>query len=222
MKKETRNLAAIGAIVIVAGVIGTMLYRSSSQTVQVPKNEVNEALVRPDSPSIGPADAKVTVVEFLDPECESCAALAPAVKRVLGEFQGQVRFVVRYMPYHKNSRLAASYLEAAAEQGKYWEMQEKLFQKQGEWGEVHGAAPQPERPAPAALFDKWAAELGLNVEQLKASAADKKHIDKVERDFADGRSLGVRGTPTFFVNGQRLARLSEADLRKMIADELKK
>ncbi|CAN5613621.1 hypothetical protein BH24ACI3_BH24ACI3_01540 [soil metagenome] len=228
MTKEIRNLVIVGALVLVAGIIGAYLYRQSAATPVVVSNNSNgrstptaEALVRPDSPTLGPADAKVTVVEFLDPECESCAAFAPAVKRVMADFEN-ARLVIRYMPFHKNSRLAASYIEAAGEQGKYWEMMDKMFARQSEWGEIHGAGPQPARTAPQVLFDKWAAELGLDVEQLKASAADRKHLDKVERDLADGRSLGVKGTPTFFVNGRRLMQLGESGLRTMINDEMKK
>lgn len=223
MKKEVRNLVALGLVVVVVAVIATMLYRQSNQPVQtVSKDEISEALIRPDSPTLGPADAKVTIVEFLDPECESCAAFAPIIKRVLKEFDGRVRLVIRYMPLHRNARLAVAYTEAAGEQGKYWEMQEKLFQNQSQWGEIHGHGPQPVRPEPQVLFDKWAGELGLNVEQLKASAGEKRHLDKAERDLADGRSLGVRATPTIFVNGRRLTRLNENDLRSMINMELSK
>lgn len=222
MKKEVRILLAILVVVVIGGIIGSMAYRQSQQSPPPKAQNKVEALVRPDSPAIGPADAKVTLVEFLDPECEACAAFAPTVKKILKENEGKIRFVVRYMPFHPNSRLAAAYMEAAGEQGKYWEMQEKMFANQSEWGEIHGGGPRPARPAPNTLFEKWAGELGLNVEQLKASAAEKKHRDKVERDFADGRSLAVTKTPSFFVNGRMLARFSEADLRALIAEELKK
>lgn len=208
---------------MVGAFVGMRWYQQNQQKTQVAQTPaVSEKMVRPDSPSLGPADAKVTVVEFLDPECESCAAFAPEVKKVLKEFDGQVRFVIRYMPFHKNAQLAASYMEAAAEQGQYWEMQEKMFVNQSQWGEIHGA-PQPvDRPDPKVLFEKWAGELGLNVEQLRASAAEQKHVDKVQRDFADGRALGVRRTPTIFVNGKELFRLNPNDLRSMIAAELKR
>lgn len=223
MKRDTILLLVIAALVIVAAFVGMRWYQQNAEVKQTAKTPaMSEAMVRPDSPTIGPADAKVTVVEFLDPECESCAAFAPEVKKILKEFDGQARLVIRYMPFHKNARLAASYMEAAGEQGKYWEMQEKMFANQSEWGEIHGA-PQPvERPDPKTLFEKWGGELGLNVDQLRASAGEKKHLDKIERDFADGRTVGVRRTPTIFVNGNELFRLNPNDLRSMIAAELKK
>lgn len=223
MNRDTILLLVIAALVIVAAFVGMRWYNQNAEVKQAAKTPaMSEAMVRADSPTIGPADAKVTVVEFLDPECESCAAFAPEVKKIMKEFEGQARLVIRYMPLHKNARLAASYMEAAGEQGKYWEMQEKMFVNQSQWGEIHGA-PQPvDRPDPKVLFEKWAGELGLNVDQLRASATEKKHLDKIERDLADGRSLGVRRTPTIFVNGKELFRLNPNDLRSMIAAELKK
>ncbi|MGQ0543581.1 MAG: DsbA family protein [Blastocatellia bacterium] len=223
MRKEVGILLVIAIMVVVGGVIGASYYRGSVQSVPVNKPAISENLVRPDSPTIGPADAKVTVVEFLDPECESCAAFAPSVKSLLKEFDGRVRFVVRYMPFHKNAKLAVSYIEAAGEQGKYWEMQEKLFQNQPEWGEKHGPAPQQATATPAnVLFEKYAGELGLNVAQIKTAAADKKYAYKADRDMKDGQALGVRSTPTFFVNGRKLARLTQQDLRALINEELNK
>lgn len=222
MRKEAGILLAIAAIVIIGGVIGASYYRGSVQQAPVNKPEIAQNLVRPDSPSLGPADAKVAVVEFLDPECESCAAVAPQVKAMLREFDGKVRFVVRYMPLHKNAKLAAQYTEAAGEQGKYWEMQEKLFAEQGEWGEKHGPAGHaPVSTTPVSvLFEKYGTEIGLNAQQLNAAAGNPKYAEKAERDLKDGQALGVRQTPTFFVNGRKLARLSVQDLRALINEEL--
>jgi protein-disulfide isomerase len=175
---------------------------------------------------LGPADAPVTLVEFLDPECESCGAFHPTVKRILKDYDGRVRLVVRYMPFHPNSALAAAVTEAAGEQGKYWEMQELLFRRQPEWGEMHGhggqAAPPARREPPAVLFERYAAELGLDVERVRSAVADSRYASKIERDKRDGQSLGVAKTPTFFVNGRQLARFSQQDLRALIEEELGK
>lgn len=222
MRKEVGILLAIVVIVIVGGVVGASYYRGSVQKAPVvPDN--SSVLVRPDSPTIGPADAKVTVVEFLDPECESCAAVAPQVKALLKEYEGKVRFVARYMPLHRNAKLAAQYTEAAGEQGKYWEFQEKLFAMQGEWGEKHGPGAHAAPTAPTStLFEKYGKEIGLDPQQLNAAAGKPEYANKAERDLNDGRALGVRATPTFFVNGRKLARLSMQDLRTLINEELAK
>jgi len=227
MRKEVKILALIGVVVVVAAVLGARYYRESVQGVRRGGGGATDStLVRPDSPTLGPADAPVTVVEFLDPECESCGAFHPNVKRILKEYDGKVRLVIRYMPFHPNSALAASVTEAAGEQGKYWEMQDLLFRRQPEWGEIHGhgghAAPPPRREPPAVLFERYAAELGLDVERVRAAVAQNRYASKVERDRRDGQSLGVTKTPTFFVNGRLLARFSQQDLRALIEEELRK
>lgn len=226
MRKEVKILALIAIVVVVAAVLGAGYYRKSVQNVRRPAAGADNALVRPDSPTLGPADAPVTVVEFLDPECESCGAFHPTMKRILKEYEGKVRLVVRYMPFHPNSVLAASVTEAAGEQRRYWEMQELLFRRQPEWGEIHShggqAAPPVRREQPAVLFERYSAELGLDVERVRAAVASNRYAAKVERDRRDGQTLGVNKTPTFFVNGRQLARFSQNDLRALIEEELKK
>lgn len=230
MTKDVKILAAIAVVVIVGAVIGANYYRSSVQNTPVTANtnsgkpKVNpEQLVRPHSPSLGPADAKVTLVEFYDPECETCASFAPVVKKILKDYDGRIRFVTRYIPLHPNSKTAAAFTEAAGEQGKFWEAQTLLFEKQPEWGTKHGGPP-PAANAPTInqLFDKYAKELGLDLAKAGASISGKKFDAKIEQDRADAQALGVRRTPTFFVNGRELARLGEADLRSLIEEEMKK
>lgn len=152
-----------------------------------------DGLIRDDSPILGPADAPVTLVEFLDPECESCRAAYPLIKELLAEYPDDLRLVVRYFPLHANSTLAAQATEAAGEQGKYWEMQELLFERQPEWGEQQTLQEE--------LFIEYARGLGLDVDRFIADMSKTQYVKKVERDRADGVALGVRGTPTFFVNG---------------------
>ena len=231
MNKEIKILAVIALVVVVGAVIGASYYRNSVQNVRVTNTNGNspgspaisaETLVRPDSPTLGAADAPVTIVEFLDPECESCAAFSPIVKKILKDYEGKTRLVVRYMPLHPNSLRAATLTEAAGEQGKYWQMQELLFQKQAEWGERHGAPHSAPRPDINALFNGYATELGLDMEKVASAVKENRYRAKLERDLRDGQSLGVRQTPSFFVNGRKLLRFSESDLRALIADELKK
>lgn len=221
MRKEVWILLLILAAVVAGGYFAAKYYRNETVTkAPPPKPELKENLVRPDSAYLGPADAKVTVVEYYDPECETCARVAPMVKGFVKEFP-QVRFVFRYVPFHKNARTAVIYTEAAGDQGKYWEMQDKLFVTQPEWGDKHGHGPQPaNQPPVTVLFDKYAQEIGLNMEQLKASVNDPKHGQKADRDMKDGQTLGVTQTPTFFVNGRKLVRLDMNDLRSMINMEL--
>ncbi|CAN5447257.1 hypothetical protein BH10ACI2_BH10ACI2_05980 [soil metagenome] len=229
MRNEIKILAVLGTVVVAAAVFGANYYRNSVQNISVtannnsnkPKSDAAQ-LIRPDSPSLGPADAKVTLVEFYDPECETCAAFAPTVKRILKDHDGKIRLVTRYMPLHPNSMTAANFTEAAGEQGKYWEAQEMLFKKQPEWGTKHGAPPDPAAPSVNQLFDKYAKELGIDLTKAAASIKEKRFDAKINQDRKDGQSLGVRQTPTFFVNGRQLANFGEAGLRALIEEELKK
>lgn len=220
MRKQTLILVAIAVTVVIAAVVGAKLYRGEVQNVRQPAT-ADSRLVRPDSPTIGPADAAVTVVEFLDPECESCRAMHPKVKNILKRYDGKVRLVVRYMPLHPNSMLAATWMEAAGEQGKYWQMYDKLFERQDEWGLKHGSHDASAQPDAKAIFEKYAMEMGLDLDKMIAARNTNRFTEKILRDQTDGRTLGVRRTPTFFVNGRELARMSETDLIALIEEELK-
>ena len=226
MRKEIIILAAIVAVVVIGLVVGSNYYRSSIQSERKPTNTATTSapagqLVRPDSWKLGPENAKVTLVEFYDPECEACAAFHPIVKKILKDYEGKIRLVTRYMPLHPNSLLAAIFTEAAGEQGKYWQAQELLFQKQPEWGTKHGA-PSATTAEVNALFGKYAGELGLDTKKLESAMAENRFAAKIEQDKKDGQGLGVRQTPTFFVNGRQLLRFGEGELRQLIDDELKK
>jgi protein-disulfide isomerase len=222
MKKETVLLGIIAILVIIAAVIGANYYRSSIQSERKPITTANASLIREDSPTIGNADAKVTIVEFYDPECESCRTFHPTIKKVLKDYDGKTRLVARIMPLHPNSILAATFLEVAGENGKYWTAQEFLFQKQPEWGTKHGPPSNDPPPDVKVLFEKYAMELGLDLEKLNSAVKENKFAAKFERDKKDGQANGVRQTPTIFVNGRQLARLYETDLKALIEDELKK
>jgi protein-disulfide isomerase len=155
-----------------------------------------ETLVRSHSPVKGSPSAPVTIVEFLDPECEACRQMHPIVKTLLDEYPNKVRLVVRYMPLHGNSVFAASVLEEARDFGKYDEALDTLFENQPAWGDHH--APKPE------LIPTFLAPLGLDPSKLGPDYVIAKHGWKIQTDKADGVALGVRGTPTFFINGVML------------------
>lgn len=228
MSKEIKNLGIIGLVVVIAVIVVSYYYQKSTPTAKAPvssSNSTNKAtgeLIRPDSPSLGPADAKVTLVEFYDPECETCAVYGPIVKKILKENDGKIRLVARYMPLHPNSITAANFLEAAGEEGKYWQAMEMLFQKQGEWGTKHDAPPSASAPSINQLFEKYAMELGLDLNKVNSVIKENRYGAKIERDKKDGQGLGVRRTPTFFVNGRELVRFGEPELRALIDEELRK
>lgn len=211
--KEPIVLLALGGFATLMMIAAILLF-NQGQPENVGLSASDQVLlVREDSPTLGPADASVTVVEFLDPECEACRAAYPGVKQILQDYDGQIRYVVRYFLNHNNSLLAMQATEAAGEQGLYWEMQELLFERQLEWGEQ--ATPQTDR------FIQYAEELGLDVERFTASLQNPAYLEKAGRDEQDVEALALRGTPTFFVNGQMVYGVNEEALRTLIEQELR-
>ena len=171
----------------------------------------HERLVRPDSHKLDVApDNKVTFVEFLDFECESCRAAFPAVEQLRKEYAGKVTFVVRYFPIpsHFNAERAARAVEAASKQGKFEQMYQKMYETQTEWGEQR--VPADER------FRGFAKDFGLDLAAFDRAYNDPATLERVKKDAADGEALGVTGTPTFFVNGQKLQPESADDLKASI------
>lgn len=156
-------------------------------------------VVRADSHRLGePGDSGVTLVEFLDLECESCLAAYPFVEQLRADYVGRVTFVARYfpMPGHANAENAAVAVEAAAQQGEFEAMYHRMYETQPQWGE--------QQESKADLFRGFAEELDLDMAAYDAAVADPATFERVLRDRADGLALGVEGTPTFFLDGQRV------------------
>lgn len=139
-----------------------------------------------------------TLVEFLDFECESCAAAYPVVEDLRERYAGRLNVVLRYFPIdgHANARNAAHAVEAAARQGELESMYARMFETQAAWGD--------QQIDHSARFRGYAEELGLDLEQYDADVASEDVAARVERDFQDGRAAGVSGTPTFFLDGRPL------------------
>jgi protein-disulfide isomerase len=159
-------------------------------------------LVRADSHRLTTApDGKVTFVEFVDFECESCKAASGAVDQLRKDYEGRVTFVVKYFPNpgHFNAERAARAVESAAQQGKFEAMFQKMFATQLEWGGKHDGGKQV--PADK-IFRGFAAELKLDMAAYDKAYADAGTLERVRQDLTDGKALGVTGTPTFFLNGK--------------------
>jgi protein-disulfide isomerase len=162
-----------------------------------------------DDPSLGNPAAPVTVVMFTDFQCPACSATHPVLSKVIGEYGDKVRLVVRDNPLeriHENSFLAARAAGAAAAQGKFKEYTEVLYANQNALDK-------------ASLL-KYAAELGLNARQFELDLTSEKTAAEIRKDLADGKSYGVDGTPTIFVNGVRVQRLSADGFRRAIDSAL--
>ncbi|QFU07235.1 Disulfide bond formation protein D precursor [Rhodobacteraceae bacterium THAF1] len=175
--------------------------------------EIAETLVRPYSPVLGAEDAPVTIVEFFDPACEACRAFHPIIKDILAEYDGTVRLVIRYTPFHgAASEEAVRVLEAARMQDVYLPVLEAVLREQPRWAS-HGA-PEP------GLILGIAAEAGLDIEAAEMQVKAPQTIGILNQDRADVEAVGVRQTPTFFVNSKPVEPFGEAGLRALVAEEV--
>lgn len=174
--------------------------------------ESYELFIKPYSPQTGSGKPKVELVEFLDPECESCSEFSGFVKELLKEFKDDLRLTIRYAPFHGNSKFAIKVLEGAKAQGKYWECLELLFKYQPYWGDHHH--PRPE------LIWQILKEANVDIEKIKAQMGDPAHDKMIESELQDVQTLEVRATPTFFVNGEKLRTFSRDSLKKLIESKL--
>ena len=162
--------------------------------------------------SRGMPTARVTVEEFSDFECPACGVLEPGLRRVIKDYEDRVRFVFRNYPLqmHKYAFLASRAAEAAGQQGKFWEMHDLIYDNQKEWsGSME----------PRVQFDSYATRLGLDVQRFKADMERQDLAERIKSDLLRGNSLGVKGTPTVYLNGRELVPgklVTEEDLRREI------
>ncbi|MCU0810742.1 MAG: thioredoxin domain-containing protein, partial [Thiobacillaceae bacterium] len=195
MKKSLFLSAA--AILVLAFVAGVYFY-STSKTEQAGQlaQQNRSVLVRDYSPVLGPADAKVEIVEFFDPACETCRRFYPFVKEILAAEPERVRLVLRYAPFHQNSDYVVALLEAARMQGKYWETLEALLASQDAWVVHHAVQPQ----------QAWmqVQNLGLDLERLQHDMQSPEIAARIRQELADADTLKVMKTPELFVNGKPL------------------
>jgi protein-disulfide isomerase len=211
MKKSLFLSAA--AILVLAFVAGVYFY-STSKTEQAGQlaQQNRSALVRDYSPVLGPADAKVEIVEFFDPACETCRHFYPFVKEILAAEPERVRLVLRYAPFHQNSDYVVALLEAARMQGKYWETLEALLESQDAWVVHHAVQP------PQAWMQVQ--NLGLDLERLQHDMQSPEIAARIRQELADADTLKVMKTPEFFVNGKPLPSFGFEQLQALVQEEL--
>ncbi len=189
--------------------VGRLRNGASVQTFITPPPPPVFQIATDDQPAKGKLDAAVTVVEFTDYQCPTCAQAQPVLEKLIAEYGDRVRFVVRDFPLqmHPEARKAAEAAEAAREQGKYWDFTAILFRNQ--------SALKPEQ------LKQYAQVLGLDRAKFDAALETGRFADKVERDLLDGEKFGVSGTPTFFVNGRRAKDFTYETLKAAIEEALK-
>lgn len=202
---------AIASVLVLGFAVAAVFFSKSQAPAQVSAPApAPSALVRFHSPVIGAVKAPVTIVEFFDPSCEACRAFFPLVKRLIADNPENVRLVLRYVLFHEGSETAARILETARKQGVYQQVLEAVMESQPQWHDdpqVHMAWVAAERA-------------GLDVAKARAEMMDADITSVLENDAADAKTVGVRQTPTFFVNGKPLPTFGSKPLIDLVLQEV--
>lgn len=210
-----RNLLVGSAVVLgMAIFVGALLYITGKAQPTVQAAERKQAgLVQFYSPTQGNPEAKVHIVEFLDPACETCAAFYPEVKRIMAANPDRVRLTVRLVPFHNGSDYVVKVLDGARKQGKFWPALEALLANQSYWARNHTVQPE--------YVWKPLEGIGLNIEQLKVDMNAPDVAQRIELELKDAKALKVTQTPEYFVNGRPLPSFGLEQLQTLIREEMK-
>jgi protein-disulfide isomerase len=220
-KKSALPFIIIG-VVLVAVVAAVVLMSQRAATDTAPEQSANSAATpagprqlspgAPDPYTRGGQNAPITLEEFSDFQCPACGNLEPGLRKVVNDYGERVRLIFRNypLPMHRYAFFAARAAEAAGQQGKFWEMHDALYDNQKEWSESM---------EPRVQFDSYATRLGLDVQRFRADRERQDLAERIKGDMQRGNSLGVRGTPTVYLNGRELMPgklVTEEDLRREI------
>jgi len=213
MKKQ--YLVWVSGLILVIFFIAATIFYDAQKAAQRSDiaNENSSLLVRDYSPVKGNPDAKVTIVEFFDPACETCSAFYPFVEQLMEANPGKIKLVLRYTPFHDGSDYVVKILEAAREQDKYWETLEAAFASQPAWASHH--QPQPEK------LWSYLGQIGLDLEKVKNDMHSSVIADRIRQDMADARQLQVTKTPGYFVNGKPLVQFGSQQLQSLVEAEVR-
>ena len=210
-----RRGIVIGAVVAVllAIVVGTLLYKGDRQQASQGAATTNhDPLASAHSPMLGDAGAKVHIVEFIDPACETCAQFFPLVKQMMAENPNRIRLSIRHVAFHDGSDYVVKLLEASRKQDKYLPTLEALLASQAQWAPHHTVQPD--------LVLQAIAGVGLNIEQLLVDMNSPEVAQRMEQDRNDAVTLKVTATPEYFVNGRPMPSFGEQQLMSLVNEAL--
>ncbi len=210
-----KNYIVIIAIAVMGLVFALAAYLYNAQQVEN-KNQLAQqyadALIPAHAIKKGDPNAKVTIVEFLDPACHTCKQFHPIIKDLMKKYPNKINFVVRYAPLHPGSDQMVAILEAARKQGQFWNVLELMFESQQYWTVNHVAKPE--------LFWGFLKGYGFNVDRISQDMRDPAIAKIIQQDLADGQRLGATKTPTFFVNGKPLPSFGYQQFMDLVQSEL--
>lgn len=191
----------LAVLVVVAGIAVVALFLLN------PRPSIDLAKLEAGGHTHGNENAKVSIVEFSDFQCPACGAAYPAVEQAFSQYSDKVKFTYRHFPLsslHPYAQKAAEASECASEQGKFWEMYDKLFQNQ--------------QNLKIGDLKQYAASIGLDSAQFNSCLDAGKYASKVASDYSFALSIGLNSTPTFFINGEKYASAMSFDQLKALID----
>jgi protein-disulfide isomerase len=213
--RPSRRGIVVGAVaaVLLAVVVGTLLFKGDrSQTSQGTTIANHDPLASVHSPTLGDAAARVHIVEFIDPACETCAQFFPLVKQLMAENPNRIRLSIRHVAFHDGSDYAVKLLEASRKQDRYLPTLEALLTSQAQWAPHHTVQPD--------LVLQAIAGVGLNLEQLKVDMNSPQVAQRMEQDRNDAMALKVTATPEYFVNGRPMPSFGQQQLLTLVSEAL--
>jgi len=211
---KRKSLVLVSAVLLVLVFVAAVLYYQRYQAEEAAKayQRDKSTFVRPHSPAKGSPNAKVEIVEFLDPACGTCRQFHPLVEGLMRDHPGKVRVYARYAPFHTGSDIVVRMLAAAHLQGKFWPTLAAVFAAQPLWSPEH-------RPRPELVWN-YIGGVGLDLERLRRDMDSPEVRRVVEQDLADAAKLNVKATPEFFVNGKPLPSWGYEQLKELVEDEV--
>ena len=211
--KKNMIIVATAVLFIVLFIVASSLYnKKKDKALSSASLEKIEHVQRDYSPTMGPIDAKVTIVEFFDPACGTCSAFYPFVKQLMNDNPGKVNLVLRYLPLHENSDVIVSIFEGARLQNRFWETLERAYQTREAWIDHHVSRPDK--------FWEQLGGLGLDMEKLNKDIKSTEVARRVKQDMLDAQQLNVNKTPGFFVNGKPLVSFGYQQLQQLVESEV--
>jgi protein-disulfide isomerase len=202
------------ALIIGGGIFG-MIKLASRQQQNLGNASVVDAMSAEDWVK-GNRNAKIVLIEYSDFQCPACGFYFPVLKKLSEEFGENIAIVYRHfpLPRHPNAKPAAYAAEAAGRQGKFWEMHDLIFSNQSEWSDKKNVDE---------IFIRYAQSLNLNMDQFKTDFSSKEIRQKVENSYQNALRLGLDSTPSFFLNGKKIANpRNYEDFKNLITETIKK
>ena len=214
MKKQLIVLISI-VFLILLFVLGTNIYKShKAKKYKFMAQENASTFVREYSQTLGSDDAKVYLVKFSDPACETCSAFHPFVKKMMAANPGKIKLIIRYAPFHDGADYFVKILEASKKQGKFWETLDIMYRTQRHWASHHDPKPQ--------LIWRFLPKAGLDLDKIRKDMNNPEINRIIQQDLADAKTLDVRKTPGFFVNGKPLPSFGYKQLQELVESEINK